>query len=570
MDIDEIKPGMKGYGKTVFSGDDIEIFSVEVLGVLKNWETKGDLILVKMTGSPLEETGIIAGMSGSPVYINNRLIGAVAYGWSFSKEAIAGVSPINEMKKTLLNIPEENSSNFPPSIDWELPLLHENNGELIPQTPLFQPHDETLNHQANEIKITPILSPLVVSGFSGKALEEMKSFFSSYGLYPLQGGGYALPSTQYSTKLVPGASVAAVLIRGDLNAAVVGTVTYVEGNNILAFGHPFLHAGATDIPMATAYVYAILSSQSNSVKMASPVEILGQINQDRRSGIAGTIGKFSRMIPCRIEVNGAQNAKYNFEVADSKLLTPVLVVMAAQGAVAATEKKLGERCVDIELSAMINGYDKPLVLNNIYYEYNQTWFSIDNIAQRFAMILNNQFQEITVNEIGLKINILDSRKTASIDAIRVRKKHVQPGEVLPVDVLLKPYAGNEICKTIQVKIPEDVIPGNLLEVTACDAKFSQSLDRGRAAGKHLPVNFDQLLDYVGDMEKNNNLIVRVLLSKNGLTYKGEGLPSLPPSILSIMSHAGQSGIGPLLGEIITKVPTNYILNGKQSIQILVK
>ncbi|MBM4055412.1 MAG: hypothetical protein FJ264_12255 [Planctomycetes bacterium] len=570
MGVDEIKPGMKGYGKTVFSGDDIEIFSVEVLGVLKNWETKSDLILVKMTGSPLEETGVIAGMSGSPVYINNRLIGAVAYGWSFSKEAIAGVSPINEMKNTLLNLPEENNSKLFPFPEWELPLPPENNSEITPQTSLFPTREETPNHQAKEIKITPILSPLAMSGFPGKAMEDMKPFFSSYGLYPLQGGSCASPSVQKPMKLVPGASVAAVLVRGDLNAAVVGTVTYAEGDNIIAFGHPFLHAGTTNIPMATAYVYAILSSQSNSVKMASPVEILGQINQDRRSGIAGTIGKFSRMIPCHIEVDGARNVEYNFEVVDSKLLTPVLVLMAAQGAVAATEKKLGERCVGIRLLAKIDGCEKPLVLQNIYYEYNQTWFSLDTIAQRFAMVLNNQFQEVAVNEIDMKINITDSRQTASIDALQIKKQYAQPGDELSVNVLLKPYTGNDICETIKIKVPEDALPGNLLEITACDAKFSQSLDMGRSAGKHLPVNFEQLLDYASDMEKNNNLIVRILLSKNGLTYKGEGLPSLPPSIFSVLTHTGQSGIGPLMGEIITKVPTKYVLNGRQSIQILVK
>lgn len=570
MGIDEIKPGMKGFGKTVFSGDNIENFNVEVLGVLKNWETKADLILIKMTGGPLEETGIIAGMSGSPVYIDNRLIGAVAYGWSFSKEAIAGVSPINEMKRTLFNLPEENGSKLFPSPEWELPLPPANTGEIIPQTSLPKMQDEAINPLEHGIKITPILSPLVVSGFSCKALEAMNPFFSAYNLYPLQGGSYAATSATYSTRLVPGASVAAVLIKGDLNAAVVGTVTYVEGDQVLAFGHPFLHAGTTNIPMATAHVFAILSSHSNSVKMASPVEIIGQINQDRRSGVAGTIGTFSRMIPCRIEVDGTQSIEYSFEIVDNKLLTPVLVLMAAQGAVAATEKKLGERCVDIQLFAKIDGYEKPLILKNSYYEFNQTWFSIDEIAQRFAMVINNQFQEITVQEIALKINIMNSRQTASIEAIQARNNYVRPGDELSVDVLLKPYTGSDIYKTIQIKIPEDVLPGDLLEITACDAKFSKSLDMARAAGRHLPVNFEQLLDDVCDMERNNNLIVRVLLSKNGLTYKGEGLPSLPQSIFSIMNNVGQSGVGPLMGEIITKVPTKYVLNGKQSIHVLVK
>lgn len=570
MDVDEIVPGMKGYGKTVFTGERIEIFNVEVLGIIRNWEAKSNMILIRMSGGPLEKTGIIAGMSGSPVYISNRLVGAVAYGWSFAKEAIAGVTPIHEMKRTLLNIPTREKSDSLAVAEWELPSIPQDdlfkrsaNTSIMPQ--------EVTNHDSGKIALTPILSPLVISGVDSEALQRMQPLFHACGLYPVQGGSYvSCPATSGTNKLVPGASVAAILVKGDLSAAVVGTVTYVEGKNVLAFGHPFLQTGTADLPMASAYVYTVLSSQSNSVKMASPVEIVGRIRQDRKSGIAGILGESSPMIPCHIEVEGSQKLIYDFEVVDNKLLTPSLILMAAQSAVLSTERKVGEKSVSIKLSALIEGYERPVVTENVFYELDQSWLSLNHIVQPFAMIINNQFQEVRINRIDLHIKILDTRKTAYIESIKVDKKQVKPGDILQVDVSLKPFTGESFSQTVMMRIPEDALPGSTLNVTACDAIYGQALNRGRSAGKYLPTNFEQLIQYVENMERNNNLMVRVLLAKKGITYKGEGFPSLPASMLSIMSFSNQSGVGTLFDEVVSRVPTNYVLNGNQTIPILVK
>ncbi|HHT9108222.1 MAG TPA: SpoIVB peptidase S55 domain-containing protein [Candidatus Wunengus sp. YC63] len=577
MNIDEIVPGMKGYGKTVFTGDRVEMFNVEVLGILRNWEAKSNMILIRMSGDPLEKSGIIAGMSGSPVYIDNRLIGAVAYGWSFAKEAIAGVTPINEMKSTLLNIPVQEKDISLTSADWELPPFPQNESEPGSRvTPLMS--QELIQGSSGNMKLMPILAPLVVSGVNGEVLQKMQPLFNTYGLYPVQGGSYVSvsplsgkeDSLSEKDKLVPGASVAAVLVKGDLSAAVVGTVTYVEGDNVLAFGHPFLQTGTADLPMASAYVYAILTSQSNSVKMASPQEIVGRIQQDRRAGIAGILGESSRMVPCRIEVEGSQDIAYDFEIIDNKLLTPSLVLMAAQSAVLSTERRLGEKSVNIKLSAQIDGYEKPVVVENVFYELDPSWFPLNHIVQPFSMILNNQFQKVCVNRIDLKIKVLDARKTAYIEAIKVDKKQVKPGDTLQVDVRIKPFTGESFYQTVLMQIPEDTLPGSTLNVTACDATYGQALNMGRSAGKFLPTNFEQLLHYVENVERNNNLMVRVLLPKKGVTYKGEGFPSLPTSMLSIMSFSNQSGIGPLFDEVISRIPTAYVVSGNQSIPVSVK
>lgn len=569
MGIDEIVPGMKGYGKTVFTGDRIEIFNVEVLGILRNWEAKSNMILIRMSGGPLEKSGIIAGMSGSPVYIRNRLIGAVAYGWSFAKEPIAGVTPIHEMKSTLLDIPPQENSDLPVTAEWDIPAFSQN-GWLTKPAATSIPL-ESASHDAGKITLTPILSPLVVSGVENDVLKRMLPLFHTYGLYPVQGGNYDFcPDNPEKSKLVPGASVAAILIRGDLSAAIVGTVTYEEGDNILAFGHPFLQTGNADLPMASAYVYTVLSSQSSSVKMASPVEIVGRIHQDRRSGIAGILGESSRMIPCRVEVEGSQKLTYNFEIVDNKLLTPSLILMAAQSAVLSTERKVGEKSVHIKLTTHLEGYENPVVIENVFYELDQSWFSLNHIVQPFTMIINNQFREIHPTRIDLKVTVLDTRKTAYIESIRVDKKQVKAGDTLQVDVCLKPFTGEKFYQTVLMHIPEDTLPGSMLNLTACDATYGQALNIGRSAGKYFPTNFEQLVQYVENMERNNNLMVRILLTKKGITYKGEGFPSLPASMLSIMSFSNCSGIGPLFDEVVSRVPVKYVLNGNQTIPISVK
>lgn len=569
MNVDEIMPGMKGYGKTVFTGGRIEIFNVEVLGILRNWEAKSNMILIRMSGGPLEKTGIIAGMSGSPVYISNRLIGAVAYGWSFAKEPIAGVTPINEMKDTLLNIPSREKGTLPVS-GWDIPSFSQDSLITPSATTAMMP-PEISDYEAGKTALTPILSPLAVSGVESDILQKMQPFFHAYGLYPVQGGSSAPhPDNPERSRLVPGASVAAILIRGDLSAAVVGTVTYVEGDKVLAFGHPFLQTGNADLPMASAYVYTVLSSQSNSVKMASPVEIVGRIHQDRRAGIAGILGESPRMIPCHIEVEGSQRLKYNFEIVNNKLLTPSLTLMAAQSAVLSTERKVGEKSVRITLSAHIEGREKPVVIENVFYELDQSWFSLNHIVQPFTMIINNQFRDVHLTSIDLKISVLDFRKTAYIESIRVDKKQVKPGDTLQVDVCLKPFTGEKFYQTVFMRIPEDTLPGSILNLTACDATYGQTLNLGRSAGKYFPTNFEQLIRYVENMERNNNLTVRILLAKKGLTYKGEGFPSLPASMLSIMSYSNYSGIGPLFDEVVSRIPMEYVLNGNQTIPISVK
>ncbi len=576
MNVDDITPGMKGYGKTVFSGKRIEVFNIEVLGVLKNWEARSDMILIKMTGGPLSKTGIIAGMSGSPVYIDNKLVGAVSHGWSFTKEAIAGVTPIGIMMDVLKMEAQVEESIFAMKDNtWSAPLNIQDSrviNKLISHEKLFEDKlsQDTRFQQPFTINLVPIHTPLMVSGFDNRSLKRMSPLFSKMGWFPSQSNkGHANTPANLSGFL-PGAAVAAEIIRGDLNASAIGTVTYRDGNNILAFGHPLIQTGTTDLPMSTAYVYTILASQSSSVKMAVPEKIIGRITQDRRSALAGKIGEYAQMISCLVDIKGSLNVKYNFEIIHNKLLTPNLVQMAVESALLATEKSIGEKLVNLKLDIDIAGREKPITIENVYYDPGLSWFPIYNMIQPITTLLNNKFQPVRIKSIKLVADILETKNTASIENVRVSKKWVNPGDEISLNVSLKPFTQESVSIPLKIKLPDDITRGSTIRIIVCDANHSRMLETTGAPGRLVPTNFEQLISNVEDVENNKNLIIRVLLNKRGLTYMGEDFPSLPNSFLNIMSLSNQSGISRLRGEIVKRIQTKWLITGKQTINLFVE
>ena len=575
MDTDEITPGMKGYGRTVFSGKQIESFDVEVLGVLKNWEARNDMILVKMAGGPLEKTGIIAGMSGSPVYIDDKLIGAVSHGWSYSKDAIAGVTPIRAMMD-VLEIDSRNRKGNHAGKDntWSTSLNTQDSNVVAKLKSYGLLHEDELFESTKSqhpfiLDLVPIQTPLIVSGFDYKSLTRISPLFGKIGRFSLHSssGENGVPADL--NNFMPGSAVAVEIIRGDLSASAIGTVTYRDGNDILAFGHPIIQIGNTDLPMATAEVHTILASQDTSTKMASPGKIIGRITQDRRSAIAGKIGEYTQMIPCQTEIRGSLNVTYNFEVVHDRILTPLLVQMAVENALLATEKTIGDKTMTLELDIGIAGRKEPVRIENEFFDSGPSWFPIYNVIEPITMLLNNEFQTAEIESIKLVANISEQNNIAFIDNIRVSNKWVSPGEEVLIDIKLKPYTRDYTSIPVKIKVPDDVAPGSSIQVIVCDAMNSKMLEMTSAPGHFSPSSFEQLIHHFEDGERNNNIIVKIRLNRKGLTYMGEDFPSLPNSFLSIMSLSNQSGVTPLRSEMVERIPTEWLINGKQTINLSV-
>ena len=575
MDTDEIKSGMKGYGRTVFSGKQIESFDIEVLGVLKNWEARNDMILIKMTGGPLEKTGIIAGMSGSPVYINDKLVGAVSHGWSYSKDAIAGVTPIKAMMDVLeIDLRNRNSSHTTNDNVWSTSLKRQDPDIVARLESYGLLHEDEMFENTNSrqpfiLDLVPIQTPLIVSGFDHQSLTRLSPLFGKIGRFSLHSSSGEDGEPADLTNFMPGSAVAVEIIRGDLSASAIGTVTYRDGNDILAFGHPIIQIGNTDLPMATAEVHTILASQDTSTKMASPGKIIGRITQDRRSAIAGKIGEYTRMIPCQAEIRGSLNVTYNFEVVHDRILTPLLMQMAIENALLATEKTVGDKSMSLELNIGITGREEPVRIENEYFDSGSSWFPIYNVIEPIAMLLNNEFKTAEIESIKLVANISEQNNIASIDNIRVSNKWVSPGDEVFLDIRLRPYTRDYTSIPVKIKIPDDVAPGSSIQVIVCDAMNSKILEMATAPGHFSPSSFEQLIDHFEDGERNDNIIVKIRLNRKGLTYMGEDFPSLPNSFLSIMSLSNQSGVTPLWSEMVRQIPTDWLINGKQTITLFV-
>ena len=575
MDTDEITPGMKGYGRTVFSGNQIESFDVEILGVLKNWEARNDMILVKMTGGPLEKTGIIAGMSGSPVYVNNKLIGAVSHGWSFAKDAIAGVTPIRAMMDVLkIDSNQRENTYAGNNSTWSTSLKAQNSDVVARLKSHGLIHESVLSKNFNSqqpytLSLVPIQTPLIVSGFDYRSLNSVSPLFNKLGKFSFQSTSGSNSFYDDLHDFQPGSSVAVEIIRGDLSASAIGTVTYRDDNNILAFGHPIIQIGATDLPMATAQVHTILASLSGSVKMASPGKIIGRITQDRRSAIAGRIGEYTKMIPCQTEIRGSLNVKYNFEIIHDKILTPILLQMAVESALLATEKTVGEKSINLKLDIGIAGRKESIRIENGYFDSGPSWFPIYNIVQPITTLLNNEFQTTEIESIKLVADISETKNIASIQNIRVSKRWVAPGEEVHLSVRLRPDTEDYVSIPVRIKIPDDVVRGTSVRVTVCDAMISRMMEMVSAPGHFSPSSFEQLINNLEDTESNNNIIVKIRLNKRGLTYMGEDFPSLPNSFLTIMSLSNQSGVAPLQSETVKRIPTEWLINGKKTIILFV-
>ncbi len=576
MDVDKITPGMKGYGKTVFSGKRIEVFNVEILGVLKNWEARSDMILIKMSGGPLHKTGIISGMSGSPVYVENKLIGAVSHGWSFAKDAIAGVTPIRAMLDVLKIESEiDGSALVNRGKAWSVPAKSQDPdlvNRLLEQESLFK-NGVAKNHDSQNpftINLVPIHTPLMVSGFDSRSLRRSSQLFNKFGWFPFQVNREERSDVKDVQNFTPGASVAVEIIRGDLSASVIGTLTYREGNDILAFGHPIVQIGTTDLPMSTAHVLTILACQSGSVKMAVPERVIGSIRQDRKPAIAGKIGQFTRMIPCQAEIKGVLDITYHFEIVQDRLLTPNLFQMAVESALLATENSLGEKLMDLKLDIEIAERHNPITVNNVFFDPGPSWFQIHNVIQPIASLMSNEFKPVTIQSLKLSATILKAEKTASIENIRVSNKWVAPGDEVLLHVRVKPYKEEDLFLPVTVKIPESVSPGSTIQVTVCDANNSELLEMNSAPGKIVPCNFEQLVHTIENGKSNQNIMVRVRFNKRGLTYRGEDFPSLPNSLLNIMALSNQSGAVSLQSDIVKQIETEWLITGIESINLFVE
>lgn len=559
ISIDEVKVGQKGYGITVFQGTVPERFDVEVVGVMRNLAPGLSYVLVKLTGHDLEKSGVAAGMSGSPVYLDDRLLGAVAFGWPFSNEAIGGVTPITAMRKVGgSGVPggsvaaESGGGPAAGNLATGRPIvpLADLLARRIPQDLLSRELASLSARFSPEGSGAEGAVVWSASGFGERSVAALRQGFGSTAL-ALAGradgaasGGPALGVAD----LVPGGAVSGVILDGDFRLGATGTVTDRGGDGVLAFGHAFLGAGPVSIPMAPAEVVTILSNQYNSFKIANIGPIVGAVEQDRRSGIQGRIGAAAAMFPIVVTVQGERENEYHMRIADVPDLIPGMVGTAALASLEAASRTAGGQSLDLSARISIAGQGDLSIAQSFDGE-NSTNEAVAYLLAIASYLSQNDLERIRIQGMEVRFDQASAPRGLSIDGAHAERTVVRPGERVRVQVDLRAFRGAKSRRAIELDLPKDLEPGRYSVWVGDGASIDAARLQLEPAN---PETLPQALALLGSFHTRRELAAIVSQPRPGVVAGGATMPQLPGSVRSLWG-AGGAGLGaPFSGAVIAR------------------
>jgi hypothetical protein len=586
MGVNDIRPGMVGVGRTVFDGTRVEEFKAHIIGVLENViGTHRNLILAKLEGGPLAHTGVIAGMSGSPVYVDGRLIGAVSYALgSFSKEPIAGITPIAEMTdSTRFN------DTRPPGarVKVEYPLTQES---LIAAFRKALNWNRPFADRAGDAQFTgvsavagfggsqlgtllrPIATPLVMSGFEPELAEVFGGAFREQGFIPTGGsaGGLKAGEAAYDGPLKPGDAVGVMLVGGDLQLGGTGTVTHIDGDRVYAFGHPMYNLGPIEFPMTRAYVYTVLPSLFSSMKLSTTGETIGTVVQDRATAIAGKLGPGPRMIPITISLESGRGPKqtFNFRVVNDQLFGPLMTYASILNTLGSYERQYGSATFTVRGSTTIRKHE-PIAFNNLFSGDQASTNAAAYIVGPIISLMGNDYEKVDLEGVNVTFATAEEPKTAMLERVWLDDPRPRAGRTVPLKVLFRTYRGDEVVRTLPIEIPGNA-SGTLSLLVSDGARLGQSELRELRSPQ--PRSVDQMIKALNKGRRNNTLYVKLLGSEAGAVVNGELLSSLPPSVLGVLEGDRNSGnFNPLYSATLAEweLPTEHAVAGSRTLTISV-
>jgi hypothetical protein len=568
--LQDIKPGMRGTGRTVFSGSQVDEFQVEILGVLDNVGPKESLILARLSGGPLEHTGVMAGMSGSPVYIDGRLVGAVAMAFPFAKDPIAGIRPIQDMMRPSTALPSASG----PVQRAAIALADRDLTRVLPR-----PEPGVPSGAAGEARMVDIATPISFGGFSRATLEAFAPQLRALGLEPRQGitaGGKVEPGMGNAADLKPGSMISVELMAGDLSVGADGTVTHIDGNRVWAFGHRFLAVGSTALPFARADVIALLPNLNTSFKLASAREWMGTISQDNDTAIAGELGKRAALVPVSIGVSRAGRSveSYQVQMVNDPLLSPLLLQMAVYSAIDATERTVGASSIRVTGEVEFQNAPAPVRLENMYAADNGSAMLVSlSAAIPVAYVMQGGFSSLELKKVAIHIEAFDQKKQLTIDGISVSRREARPGEKVLLHVVLAGENGTEITRQVEYQVPIGAEPGPLY-FTVADANTANLADF-RQILTSSPRSAGQLIATVNNLHPNTKAYVRVWRADPAFQLEGADLPDPPASVALILagSQASLAGITQTRNSKVVAIEVDagdMVVTGSKTIQVEIK
>jgi hypothetical protein len=572
MPLDQIRPGMKGVAYTIFAGDQVETMEVEVLGVLPNLlGPKQHIILVKLKGAKAEHTGVAFGMSGSPVYIEGKLVGALSLLMSiFAKEPVAGVTPIErvfEVQEPSQEIQRAGETSGPDSVAEETQLASR-------QYPVPAAWSAKTGAEAGAY-LTPIETPLVFSGFHPATLQHFGSELRSFGLVATAGG--TAESRPDDADLKPGDMASMVLVRGDLSLQASCTVTAVVGDKVYVCGHPIFNFGSLELPMARGRVVTTLASSFASSKVVNAGGIIGRFTQDARTAVLGRLGSAPALIPVEMKfATPGQEKNLRFEVIEHNKLTPLLVTIAVfNGLVGSTAYSEGTT-FQLTGEIQLKGHSK-VILENMFAPTDQflpdglfVALAVQNI---FGRIFSNPYERADVEKVTLRVVSIPQRRMASIESAWSEKSEVSPGEQINVKVQLRPYRGDPVMYEIPITIPPQAARGTL-RILVSDSETLNRMGRFFTFGPQSRLaGLEQLITLLNRERRNNRLYVTLLQPTPTLLVEDKEMPNAPLSQINVLDQRRAPGSSLLLRESVAgewSLPLNQVISGQYLLTIQVR
>jgi hypothetical protein len=580
--LEDLRPGMKGVARTVFAGSEPQEFGVEILGILPGFTgPRQSTIIARLSGANVDKTSVFAGMSGSPVFIEGRLVGAIAYNFPFAKEPICGITPIKQMidifesdnyKPKSTSAPRAISFKELAAAEWKPSLPKQNVAatSLIAPVSAGSPLAPLMGQQ-----IQPIATPVVFSGIRQESLSMFATELGQAGLLPVSGVGGSASITSLAPfdakTLTPGASVTVELARGDYSIAASGTVTYRDGDRIYAFGHPFLGLGGADMPMTESSVVTVIPNAFSSFKLAVPGQMVGSISQDRATGIFGQLGHAPKMIPVKLNLHTSRNRdeQFSYEIVNDQFLTPLLLTITIVNSIGARERSIGESTLSVRGAIAVNG-QKSIDIERRFASANASLLAAGSIAGPVSELLSSGFNDVNLDGISLDIVSTEDKQTAALERISLDRTEVTRGENAEIQAYVRTDSGKQFVERIPLQIPADAPSGPMVIMVGDGGAMQES----SSAKAFVPRDLGQLVGALNRIKKNDRLYLRLLRPAPGVVIGTSELPNLPPSVVATLnSDRSSGGYTPLaLSQVYERElpPAEFVINGQQVITVIVK
>jgi hypothetical protein len=575
VSVDELSPGDLCVGRTVFSGTRVEEFELEILGIVRGAAPGSDLIIGRARGPLLDETGILEGMSGSPVYKDGRLVGAVASTWEFTKQPLAGITPIGEMLPALELLDSEGhassdartpgnvgSSNFLPRPVDMIPGAERDGSSalLLSRAAGLAPHrtERTSLPRASfgGRHLSSIAAPLVVSVASESFLRGASGLFGP-AVAPMAGGGAETPDTE--AELVPGSAIGVQFVRGDVNWTAIGTATHVEGDRVIAFGHPLFNSGAIDMPMVSAYVHALMPIQSISFKYATGGALVGAFRQDRSKAVAGLVGLTPDMVPVSVRVGADSGERlFDFEVVKGRPYTAIFTGLAVGGATSTTAASSGPATVDLRARMEVAG--ETVEYRDVFESTEPSMRLSGELSLLLTVLLENEFEEVTLDDVDIDVTVNEGELSTLIERVDTDRPVYRPGDDVELTVKMRRARGEAFERALTLHIPESTRDGPLT-LRVGDASAYHAWEHDRLGPGLAPRTMDQLLSLIRRSKPGNTVVAQLQSEVPGFSLSGSEMRAVPGRAgLAMAGRAGDGAVDAALQSVVAE--NEFVVEGQ--------